>query len=139
MQDHRSLPGPRAVSSERAPPMSSIPPRPDQLPSSGIQYPVADPWRLSQTSPQVSPSPPPAASPAAPPAKQLATEGEEQASPKKKRKETTQAVYLRLPESLAENIRLRAMAEGVSQAALITALLSPVVGEWVRPYRRKAS
>jgi hypothetical protein len=119
--------------------MSSIPLRPDQVASSGPQYPVADPWRLSQTSPQVSPSPPPAASPAAPPAKQLAAEGDEQASPKKKRKETTQAVYLRLPESLAENIRLRAMAEGVSQAALITALLSPVVGEWVRPYRRKAS
>jgi len=115
--------------------MSSIPPRPDQVASSGPQYPAADPWRLSQTAPQISPTP----SPAPPPAKQPAGETEEQASPKRRRKEATQCVYLRLPESLAENIRLRAMAEGVSQAVLITTLLSPVVGEWVRPYRRKAS
>jgi hypothetical protein len=139
MQDHRFLPGPRAVSSQRAPPMSSMPPRPDQLPSQYPVIPAGDPWRLSAMTPQVSPSPPPAASPAAPPAKQPPGETEEQSSPRKRRKETTQAVYLRLPESLAENIRLRSMAEGVSQAALITALLSPIVGEWVRPYRRKAS
>ena len=117
--------------------MSSIPLRPDQVASSGPQYPVADPWRLSQTAPQISPTPSPAPPPAAPPAKQPTGETEEQASPKRRRKEATQCVYLRLPESLAENIRLRAMAEGVSQATLITALLAPIVGEWVRPYRRK--
>jgi hypothetical protein len=119
--------------------MSSIPLRPDQVASSGPQYPVADPWRLSQTAPQISPTPSPAQPPAAPPAKQATGETEEQASPKRRRKEATQAIYLRLPESLCENIKLRALAEGVSQATLVASILAPVIGQWVKPYRRRDS
>lgn len=86
-------------------------------------------------------APPPAAAPvpAPPPAQALPREEEEAPiAPKarKQKRESTVALYCRVPESLQRNLKLRAVAEGSTIAELVVELLSESVGSWSAPYRR---
>lgn len=84
------------------------------------------------------PAPPPAPAPALPVQASPRDEEEPTSSPRPraKRRESTVALYVRVPESLQRNLKLRAVAEGIAISELVTELLSETVGSWSAPYRR---
>jgi len=82
------------------------------------------------------PSPPVAPAPA--PARSPARQEEEKPATRQKR-ETTVPLYVRIPERLHRNLKLRACAEDRSISDLVAELLAENLGEWVSPHRRNRS
>lgn len=53
-----------------------------------------------------------------------------------KKREATTPLYVRIPESLARNLRLMAVAEDRTQSEIVSEVLLQTVGQWVAPYRK---
>lgn len=54
-----------------------------------------------------------------------------------KRREATCALYVKVPESIAQNLRLMAVAEDRTQSEIVSEILAGTIGQWVRPYRKQ--
>jgi hypothetical protein len=46
-------------------------------------------------------------------------------------------LYVKVPESIAQNLRLMAVAEDRTQSEIVSEILSGTIGQWVRPYRKQ--
>ena len=54
----------------------------------------------------------------------------------RKKAETTVPLYVRVPASVAKNLKLMALAEDCTQSDIVSRLLGEHVGQWVAPYRK---
>jgi len=54
-----------------------------------------------------------------------------------KKREATTPIYVRVPESLAQNLRLMSVAEDRTQSEIVSEILAATIGQWVRPYRKQ--
>jgi hypothetical protein len=55
-----------------------------------------------------------------------------------KPKESTVALYLRVPASVARNLKLAAVAEDITMSDIVSRMLEQHLGTWVAPYRKSA-
>lgn len=82
--------------------------------------------------------------PAAPPAPPLAAHtppADDRAKIRRKAskaKESTVALYLRVPASVARNLKFAAVAEDLTMSDIVARLLEQHLGTWVAPYRKAA-
>lgn len=86
----------------------------------------------------------PAAVPAPPPMATLVTPSpvvEDRAKARRKpakAKESTVALYLRVPASVARNLKFAAVAEDLTMSDIVAKMLEQHLGTWVAPYRKAA-
>ena len=86
----------------------------------------------------------PIAAPAPPPMATLVTPSpvvEDRAKARRKpskAKESTVALYLRVPASVARNLKFAAVAEDLTMSDIVAKMLEQHLGTWVAPYRKAA-
>ena len=78
----------------------------------------------------------PAPAPIAPAAPAVHADDSSTRRTPRKKAETTVPLYVRVPASVAKNLKLMALAEDCTQSDIVSRLLGEHVGQWVAPYRK---